>query len=129
MAETVVNGVTLPFLPVGGVEGLKARGPIELPKERSFDTILEGEFNKLKFSKHAQQRLESRNIELNDADLSSLQHAVDLAEKKGAQESLVLLRDLAFIVNVSNKTVVTALDGKGTDGNVFTNIDSAVIAH
>jgi flagellar operon protein len=129
MAETVVNGVTLPFLPVGGVEGLKVRGPIELPKERSFDTILEGEFNKLKFSKHAQQRLESRNIELNDADLSSLQHAVDLAEKKGAQESLVLLRDLAFIVNVSNKTVVTALDGKGTDGNVFTNIDSAVIAH
>lgn len=128
MAETVVNGVTLPFLPVGGVEGLRRRGPIELPSERSFDAVLEGEFNRLKFSKHAQQRLESRNIELNDADLSSLQQAVELAERKGSHDSLVLLRDLAFIVNVTNRTVVTALEGKGTEGNVFTNIDSAVIA-
>jgi flagellar operon protein len=128
MAETVVNGVTLPFLPLGGVEGLRGRGPIELSNERSFDAVLEGEFNKLKFSKHAQQRLESRNIELNDADLSSLQQAVELAERKGSHDSLVLLRDLAFIVNVTNRTVVTALEGKGTEGNVFTNIDSAVIA-
>ena len=128
MAETVVNGVTVPFLPVGGVEGLKAREPVTLPKERMFDAILESEVNKLKFSKHAQQRLESRNIQLNEADLSSLEQAVDLAERKGAQDSLVMLRDLAFIVNIANKTVVTALDGKGATGNVFTNIDSAVIA-
>ena len=129
MAETVVNGVTVPFLPVGGIDGLKAREPAALPRERSFDAILEGEVNKLKFSKHAQQRLESRNIRLNEADLSSLEQAVDLAQQKGAQDSLVMLRDLAFIVSVSNKTVVTALDGKSTEGNVFTNIDSAVIAH
>jgi flagellar operon protein len=128
MAETVVNGVTVPFLPVGGVDGLKARQPLALPKERSFDAFLEGEVNKLKFSKHAQQRLESRNIQLNEADLSSLEQAVGLAEQKGAQDSLVMLRDLAFIVNVPNKTVVTALDGKSAGGSVFTNIDSAVIA-
>jgi flagellar operon protein len=120
--------VTVPFLPVGGVDGLKVRQPLALPKERSFDAILEGEVNKLKFSKHALQRLESRNIQLNDADLSSLEEAVDLAGQKGAQESLVMLRDLAFIVNVPNKTVVTALDGRSAGGNVFTNIDSAVIA-
>lgn len=128
MAETVVNGVTVPFLPVGGVDGLRTPKPVVLPGERSFNTILEGEVNRLKFSKHAQQRLESRNIHLNEADLSSLEQAVDLAGKKGAQDSLVMLRDLAFIVNIANKTVVTALDGKGTEGNVFTNIDSAVIA-
>ena len=127
MAE-IINGVTVPFLPVGGVDGLKARPALNLPKEKSFEAIFEGEVNKLKFSKHAQQRLESRNIQLNDADLSSLQQAVELAEKKGAQDSLIMLRDLAFIVNVPNKTVVTALDGKGAEGNVFTNIDSAVIA-
>ena len=129
MAETVVNGVTVPFLPVGGVDGLKTREPLALPKERSFDAILEGEVNKLKFSKHAQQRLDSRDIHLNEADLTSLEQAVDLARGKGAQDSLVMLRDLAFIVNIANKTVVTALDGKGAEGNVFTNIDSAVIAH
>jgi len=128
MAENVVNGVTVPFLPVGGVEGLKERTPAALPPERSFDAILEGEVSKLRFSKHAQQRLESRNIRLNEADMSSLEHAVDLAQKKGAQDSLVMLRDLAFIVSINNKTVVTALDAKGSEGNVFTNIDSAVIA-
>jgi len=127
MADTVINGINVPFLPVGGVEGLKERLPIDLPKERSFEKILEGEVDKLKFSKHAQQRLESRNIHLNDADLSSLEHAVDLADKKGAQESLVMLRDMAFVVSVKNKTVVTALDSKSAEGNVFTNIDSAVI--
>ena len=129
MAETIVNGVTVPFLPVGGIDGLKTREPLALPQERSFNAILEGEVNKLKFSKHAQLRLESRNIQLNEADLSSLEHAVDLAQTKGAQDSLVMLRDLAFIVNIANKTVVTALDAKGAEGNVFTNIDSAVIAH
>jgi flagellar operon protein len=128
MADTVINGVTVPFLPVGGIEGLQSRAPAALPKERSFDAILAGEVNRLKFSKHAQQRLESRNIQLNEADLSSLEQAVDRAGEKGAQDSLVMLRDMAFIVNVANKVVVTALDGKGAEGNVFTNIDSAIIA-
>jgi flagellar operon protein len=127
MAETVVNGIAVPFLPVGGIDGLKERTPLDLPKERSFEAVLEGEVSKLKFSKHAQQRLEARNIHLNDTDLSNLERAVDLAEGKGAQDSLVLLRDLAFIVSVKNKTIVTALDGKGSDESVFTNIDSAVI--
>ena len=127
MADTVINGITVPFLPVGGVEGLKERPPIELPKERSFDAVLRDEVGKLKFSKHAQQRLESRDIQLNETDISSLEHAVDMAEKKGANDSLIMLRDLAFIVSVKSRTVVTALDGQSSAGNVFTNIDSAVI--
>jgi flagellar operon protein len=53
---------------------------------------------------------------------------VDRAEEKGARDSLVLLRDMAFIVSVSNRTVVTAMDGERLKENVFTNIDSAVIA-
>ena len=35
----------------------------------------------------------------------------------------------AFIVNIPNKTVVTAIDVAGSDENVFTNIDSVVFAH
>jgi flagellar operon protein len=58
----------------------------------------------------------------------SLQRAVSRAEEKGAKDSLVLLRDLAFIVSVKNRTVVTAVDGEHIKENVFTNIDSAVIA-
>ena len=60
--------------------------------------------------------------------MASLQRAVTQAEEKGAKDSLVLLRDLAFIVSVTNRTVVTAVDGVHIKENVFTNIDSAVIA-
>ena len=73
-------------------------------------------------------RLESRNIALNDVDMTQLQNAVNRAEEKGAKDSLVLLRDLAFIVNVKNRMVVTAIDSERMKENVFTNIDSAVVA-
>ena len=72
--------------------------------------------------------MDSRQIRLNEADMASLQRAVTQAEEKGAKDSLVLLRDLAFIVSVTNRTVVTAVDGEHIKENVFTNIDSAVIA-
>ena len=82
---------------------------------------------KLKFSKHAAQRLESRNISLSDEQNMRLLNGVEKASKKGINESLVLVDSLAFIVNVPNKTVVTAMDQTETQSNVFTNIDGAVI--
>jgi flagellar operon protein len=128
MADTIINGVKVPFVPATGVDGLREKRPMELPPERTFDRVLERELKELKFSKHAQERLDSRRIRLNEEDMSSLNNAVSRAEEKGAKDSLVLLRDLAFIVNVRNKTVVTAMDGEKLKENVFTNIDSAVIA-
>jgi flagellar operon protein len=128
MAEIFVNGIKVPFLPVGGVEGLKKKPPGLLPGEETFQSVLQKELGELKFSKHAQERLDSRHIQLSETDLSHLQGAVARAEEKGAAESLVLLRDIAFIVSVKNKTVVTAMDSEHIRDNVFTNIDSAVIA-
>lgn len=81
----------------------------------------------LKFSKHATQRLESRGISLSDEQNVRLQNGVEKASAKGINESLVLVDSLAFIVNVPNKTVVTAMDQTETQSNVFTNIDGAVI--
>lgn len=81
----------------------------------------------LKFSKHATQRLESRNISLSDEQNTRLLNGVEKASAKGINESLVLVDSLAFIVNVPNKTVVTAMDQTETQSNVFTNIDGAVI--
>ncbi|HTX18045.1 MAG TPA: TIGR02530 family flagellar biosynthesis protein [Bacteroidota bacterium] len=127
MSETV-NGINVPFLPVGGVDGLKQKPIIDVPEERSFETVLKKELNGLKFSKHAQQRLDSRNIQLSDADMDQLSHAVDKADEKGAKDSLVLLREMAFVVSVKNRTVVTAMDSERMKDNVFTNIDSAIIA-
>jgi flagellar operon protein len=124
----VINGVMLPFLPIGGVEGLQQRPPIDVPEDKSFEEILQKELHELKFSQHAQQRLEARDIKLTDAQIEQLQSAVAKADAKGARESLVLLQNIAFIVNVKNRTVVTAIDSEHLQQNVFTNIDSAIIA-
>lgn len=81
----------------------------------------------LKFSKHASNRLEQRNINLTKEQTRRLLNGVQKAEKKGIRESLVMMDSLAFIVNVPNQTVVTALDQSEAQENVFTNIDGAVI--
>ena len=82
----------------------------------------------LKFSKHAANRLSERNIELSDNVIGRLSAGMQAAGQKGINESLVMVDQLAFIVNVKNQTVITALDKDDSDGNVFTNIDGAVIA-
>ena len=81
----------------------------------------------LKFSKHAAVRLENRGIELTDAQLERLNDGARKAGQKGIRDSLVIVDDLAFIVNVPNKTVVTAMNSRETEENVFTNINGAVI--
>jgi flagellar operon protein len=128
MPTTNINGVNVPFLPIGGMDGLAAKRPFDIPEERSFSKVLDAELNEIKFSKHAQDRLSQRHMELNATDKQQLGKAVSLAEQKGSQDSLVFLRDMAFIVNVKNKTVVTAIDSEHLRENVFTNIDSAIVA-
>ncbi|MFZ3172777.1 MAG: TIGR02530 family flagellar biosynthesis protein [Carboxydocellales bacterium] len=83
--------------------------------------------SQLKFSQHAQQRLITRNIRLSLQEVTKLSSAVERAASKGAKQSLILMQDLAFVVSVQNRTVITALDGQNMKDNVFTNIDSAII--
>ncbi|WP_322903914.1 TIGR02530 family flagellar biosynthesis protein [Paenibacillus campi] len=84
--------------------------------------------NLLKFSNHASKRLEQRGIQFSSEQIASLNQAIDKAAAKGAKDSLILMQNqVALIVNVPNRTVVTAMDGKSMKDNVFTQIDSAVI--
>jgi flagellar operon protein len=99
------------------------RNTTENTGERSFSEV----FDSLKFSKHASARLQDRNIELSDAQLDRLNAGMQKANEKGINESLVLMDQMAFIVNVKNSTVITAMNGKEIKDNVFTNIDGAVI--
>jgi len=95
-----------------------------------FDTILQTTVDKgnaLKFSAHAKERLALRNINLSADDLNRMNDAVNKAASKGARQSLLVMDNQAFIVSVTNRTVITALDGGSMKENVFTNIDSAVI--
>lgn len=81
----------------------------------------------VKFSAHAVKRLEESQIALDGGQVERLTDAVDMAASKGARESLILMDNLAFVVSVRNRTVITAVDGQRMKQNVFTNIDSAVI--
>ena len=81
----------------------------------------------LKVSGHAQSRLASRGIELDGPAWDRVKGGVDRAAAKGARESLVLMDDVALVVSVKNRTVITAVDKGSLRDNVFTNIDSAVI--
>ncbi len=82
----------------------------------------------LQFSKHALARVQRRGIELDSATLGRLSQGVQRAASKGSRDSLVLVDGTAFVVSVSNRTVITAVGSEHMKDNVFTNIDSAVIA-
>lgn len=95
----------------------------------SFEQVLQSTQNdtEVKFSKHAANRLNDRNIELTSEQLERLNDGTKKAGQKGIKESLVLVDELAFIVNTKSNTVITAMDQTETKENVFTNIDGAVI--
>ena len=82
----------------------------------------------VRFSNHAQKRLQIREIQLSQDNVERLSTAIDKAEKRGGKNSLVLVDDLAFIVNVQDRLVVTAMDKSSSGEGVFTQIDSVVIA-
>jgi len=114
-----VNGVGLgPAIPAS------TNKPVQGP---SFTETLEN-VQGVKFSNHAQKRLQSRDIYLDSENVNRLSNAIDKAEKRGGKSSLVMVDDLAFIVNVPERTVVTALDKNQRGEGVFTQIDSVVFA-
>lgn len=93
---------------------------------KSFKQFLDEE-KKLKFSAHAQRRLDSRNIDIDDIEMEKLQNGVDKIKEKGGKESLILIDSRAYVVSVKNNTVVTVVNEESLKENVFTNIDSVFI--
>ncbi|OJU14291.1 MAG: hypothetical protein BGN88_08775 [Clostridiales bacterium 43-6] len=96
----------------------------------TFSQILQKNLQKtegLTFTKHAQQRMNQREMVLTDEHMEKLDEAVKKAGEKGVRESLILMDKMAFIVSVPNQTVVTAMNRQDMEGNVFTNIDGAVV--
>jgi len=82
----------------------------------------------IRFSGHARKRIEDRSIKLDRNDMQRLSNAMDKADEKGSRESLILDGDKGFVVNIPNRTVITAVDLMELKNRVFTNIDSTVFA-
>ncbi len=123
-----------PIYTVGGSGGI---GQAELRKTQAsqasggFDAVLRQEMERsqtrqVAFSKHALSRVEERGIEVTPTLLERLGDSVEKAQAKGATNILALDQSLAFIVNVPNNRVITALSQAEMKESVFTNIDGAV---
>jgi flagellar operon protein len=106
--------------------GVAPTGRISTTDDPRFREVLRQKLEPeaLRFSAHASARLTQRNIELNADDLNKLADAVDQAAKKGGRDILVNMKDVSYVVNAPNRTVVTAVDR--SDTRIFTQIDSAV---
>ena len=96
----------------------------ELIADRTEETVVSGG---IRFTKHADARLMQRNIRLTDEQMTRLEEGTRKASDKGIKESLVLVDDLAFIVNTDKKMVITSIDQNSSEDNIYTNIDGAVI--
>jgi flagellar operon protein len=120
VAPPAAAGPAAPATPQRG--GAPATGP------GSFAHALDEASGSLQFSKHAIARVQRRGIELSQDTLQRLSDGARRAAGKGARDSLVLVDGTAFVVSVRNHTVITAVDSEHMKDNVFTNIDSAVIA-
>ncbi len=123
----MINGINVPFVPIIKESGFQQGNQQEGVKSH-FDEIFSKEISKVKLSKHAQQRLESRDISLSENEMDRINTAVQQAEAKGSKDSLVMMDNTAFVVNIPNRTVITAMSLAASNGNVFTNIDSVVFA-
>jgi len=125
------GGLAAPVKPAGANDRTKAPAPGTAAQAApSFADALTqaGQDPQLHFSKHALARVERRGIDLDASTLGRLSQGVQRAASKGSRDSLVLVDGTAFVVSVSNRTVITAVGSEHMKDNVFTNIDSAVIA-
>src|SRR5438128_515059 len=106
----------------GPQPGIAASRPAQLPAGGpSFaDTLKTTQAGPLKFSAHAQTRIQSRNIALGPAEMQRVEGAVNMAASKGSRESLVMLDQTALVVSVANRTVITVVDKENLKQNVFT---------
>ena len=96
----------------------------------SFESLLRERLDgnhPLRFSKHAEERINQRGIEISETLLDNLKGAIEKAREKGAKDVVIIDSKGAFIVNIPNNTVVTTISESELKENIFTNIDSAVI--
>lgn len=77
-------------------------------------------------STHAVKRLQERNIELDGNEYMKLKEAISKLRAKGSHDSLIITDKAAYVVDVDKNTVVTAVDKKNMNENVFTKIDSTI---
>lgn len=116
-------------LPLGAPNPAPAQPTAPPPGGSSFQQVLQGVLNDrpIRLSAHAQERLSAASKQLSEQEMQRIANAVDRVAQKGARDALLLTQDLALVVSVTNRTVITAVERERAKENIFTNIDAAVI--
>lgn len=99
-------------------------------EKSTFNQILDKHIKKeecFTISSHAAQRLHSRNIDFDDSDMRKINEGINIADSKGAKQSLILYKDMALVTSIKNRTVITAFHKNQSEGSIVTNIDSVVM--
>ena len=122
----------------------RVSGPLQAPaaaqpqgqkgQSGEFSALLRQELDKnaqqqtqgVAFSKHAISRVEERGIQVTPDLMDQLAGSVVRAQAKGATNILAMDAEKAFIINVPNAKVITAITQDEMKENIFTNIDGAV---
>lgn len=129
MNDTRIYFQSQPILPLNQTATVKNNQAVAKKNNNgaSFQALLQQAAKQVNFSQHAINRMQSRGISLNEQELAKLDDTVEKLSKKGARESLIYLNDIALVVSIKNRTVITAMEGANGNDNIITNIDSAAI--
>lgn len=122
-----VNNAAL-IAPIGATPPAAAPRPAAGTPGVPFADVMARQTGGVTFSGHALARLERRGIQVDQPTMQRLDDGVRRAAGKGSREAVVLVDQTAFVVSVTNRTVITAVGQQHMKDHVFTNIDSAVIA-
>ncbi|MBV9606586.1 MAG: flagellar biosynthesis protein [Solirubrobacterales bacterium] len=117
-----------PVAPVAPTAPTQRQNAAQAASGPSFSEVLASHTTAPTFSRHALERLQQRGITLDQSTLGRLTDGVSRAAGKGSRDSVVFVDGTAYVVSVANNTVITAVGSEHMRQQVFTNIDSAVIA-
>lgn len=103
--------------------------PINKPNTNGtadFKQILK-DVSDVKISKHAQMRLDERNINISNAKWAQISEKMSEAKTKGVTDALVVMNDVSLVVSTKNNTVVTAIHKADAENKIFTNINGTIL--
>lgn len=122
-------------IPIGQVTNNEqvAASSASTSKQTGFKDLLLKKLDKseqpLKFSKHALERMERREIKFTDEQLKKINDFIDKAAQKGAKESVFVMDGQAMVISIDNRTVITCMDTQDAQENIFTNVDSVAFLY
>jgi flagellar operon protein len=102
---------------------IKTREPQE---EKPFKQLLQ-QYTDIGLTKHAEIRMQERNIAINRENWQRISDKMKEANQKGITDALVVMEDVALVVSTKNHKVITALHQTEAKEKIFTNINGTII--